>query len=74
MMVPLSDMSPWWYAECSPMYPASCATLISRRRFFLKHAYRTLRWEGLNPSRTCGMERTLSYCEKRTSSRFTKSE
>ena len=40
--------------------PANCATLISCRRFLLKHAKRTFLWEGFNPSMKWGRDRSLS--------------
>ena len=70
-IVPASDASPWWYAECSETYPASCATLISFLMIDLprlKHAYRILRCPGLRPSTIDGIERTLSAFEKWMSS------
>lgn len=74
MMVEWREVSPWWYAVCSPTKPASWATFISDASavsFLAKHAKSTLRCEGLSPSTSEGIERSTSAREKCTSSSFT---
>mmetsp|Transcript_20133 Transcript_20133/g.60268 ORF Transcript_20133/g.60268 Transcript_20133/m.60268 type:complete len:225 (-) Transcript_20133:159-833(-) len=72
-MVFSSDISPWWYAACSEIYPTNCATLRSDFNFFLKALKRTLRCDGLKPSTTQGMDLMTSYLANCTSSLCTKS-
>ena len=69
----MSDISPWWYAECYAIYPANCATLIYYFNPLLKHAYNTFLWPGLNPSIIEPIDRELSACEKWINYLLTKS-
>ena len=67
-IVPDRDCSPWWYAECSLIYPTNWATFISSLRFLLKHPNNIFLSEGFNPSHILGIERWLSYIENKIKS------